>query len=123
MSIIRHDRTPGGSSGTAFIRLPALVHGPETTAFAAVRPRPIAVSILFVLGFLCALAALFSQHAAEAQAHISVTPGMGTCLVGSIVDTPSVSSADNYIRGVAAIGPDLYRGTGPRLGYSDRGTT
>jgi hypothetical protein len=97
MSISRYDRNPG----TVSVRLAAPGHAPGTSRFAA---RPAALSILFGLGFLCALAALFSPRATVAQADISVTTG--DCPVGDLVVSPSVGSADNYIRGVAAIGPN-----------------
>src|SRR4051794_30382494 len=98
MSISCYNRNPG----TALVRLSALVHGLGTSRFASA--KPVALSILFGLGFLCALAALFGPRATEAQAHISAP--LGNCLVGGLVVSPSVGSADNYIRGVAAIGPN-----------------
>jgi hypothetical protein len=101
MSISCNNRNPG----TAFVRLSAFAHGLGMIRFAAA--RPVALRILFGLGFLCALAPLFSPRTTEAQAHIPATLGnLGNCLVGGLVVSPSVGSADNYIRGVAAIGPD-----------------
>lgn len=97
MSFSRYDRNPG----TPLVRLAALVHGPGTSGFVA---RPLALTILFGLGFILALAALFGPRAIEARAHISAT--LGNCLVGGVVASPNLSSADNYIRGVAAIGPN-----------------